>query len=126
MRLVERREYGRLQILPARGDQPTAWHYSTGRRSSDSVRDGDKRSHKPEAQAKGAPLRLRLRFRLVQTSSPTSLEFETSSPQVGRGLLGHGQVCLIDVAPGPALAGLERGHDRMLGLVEVFRGVASR
>ena len=31
--------------------------------------------------------------------------------------------CFIDVAPTPILARLERLHDRMLGLMKVFRGV---
>src|ERR1043166_9222502 len=36
------------------------------------------------------------------------------------------QEALVDVAPGPGLAGLDRGHDRVLGRAEVLGGVAIR
>ena len=37
--------------------------------------------------------------------------------------LGELQLDLIDVAPAPGLAGLERLHDRMLGAMEMLGGV---
>ncbi len=38
----------------------------------------------------------------------------------------HGQLDLIDIAPGPALARFERGHDRVARRVEVLGGMLPR
>ena len=48
------------------------------------------------------------------------------SPQVGLEFLRHVNLDLIDVAPGPALAGLEGRGDRVLRRVGVARRVAAR
>jgi hypothetical protein len=39
------------------------------------------------------------------------------------GTSGKVQLHLIDIAPAPSFAGLERLHDRMLGVMKVFGGV---
>ena len=48
----------------------------------------------------------------------------TSLPQVRRDKLRHFQVHLIDVTPGPPLAGFERGHHWMGLVLEMLRSVA--
>ena len=60
-------------------------------------------------------------------SQPSLGDNERASlPQVRHDRLRHLQVHLINVTPGPSLAGLEGGHHGMGLLLEVFRGVAVR
>ena len=47
-------------------------------------------------------------------------------PQVRRNLLRHVHLRLIDIAPGPAFAGLVGRHHGMGRMLEMFRGMASR
>jgi len=47
-----------------------------------------------------------------------------SLPQGRRDTRRHFQIHLIDITPGPPLAGLERGHHRMGRVREMFRGMA--
>ena len=48
-----------------------------------------------------------------------------SLAQAGLGLLRHGQLNFVDVAPGPSFAGLEGCHDGVARVLEVVRGVAA-
>ena len=54
----------------------------------------------------------------VRGNEPASL------PQKLRNRLRHVQIYLIDVTPGPPFTWLERGHNRMGRVREMFRGMA--
>jgi hypothetical protein len=63
---------------------------------------------------------------LSHVLNPSWSSDPTSVLQVGHGLRRHGEICLIDVAPSPPFAGLERRDDGVADLMEMSRGVAVR
>src|SRR5580765_2395566 len=62
--------------------------------------------------------------RSAMAQPPPGGDEPPSLPQRPRHPRRHVQIHIIDITPGPPLAGLERGHHRMGRVREMFRGMA--